>query len=164
MSIRYLPRKILHRKMKKKHVEKLLNKNLTVNKAALQIVERLGIVSKKKIQETALKVIREYKKRFKEEKKQGLSKKSALEEALNDKKKLVQRIQNVTLWEIAQDIKREYRGEFYKWLPSDAKEPDPEHQLNYGLVFQIGKGEMPGDRYGCKCGMEILVDETKLDI
>jgi hypothetical protein len=164
MAIRYLPRKVLRQKMKKKTVEKLVTQKLTINKAALKMVESLGLVSKKKIQDVALKVIKNYKKRYKKEMKEGASKKGALKESLNDKKNLVQRIQNVTLWEIAQDIKKEYRGEFYEWLPSDADEPDPEHQLNYGKVFQIGKGEMPGDRYGCKCGMNILVDETRLNL
>jgi hypothetical protein len=66
--------------------------------------------------------------------------------------------------EIAKDIKRNYKGEYYIWLPSDAENPDPFHQLNYGKKFKIGRGEMPGDRYGCRCGMEVLVEETILDV
>lgn len=79
-------------------------------------------------------------------------------------KQAIQRIQNNAVFEIAQSIKENYSGESYEWLPSDADEPDPEHQLNYGKIFQVGVGEMPGDRYGCKCGMNILVKETKLTL
>lgn len=68
------------------------------------------------------------------------------------------------MFQVAGEIKDRYEGEFYIWLPSDAEEPDPEHQLNYGKKFQVGEGEMPGDRFGCRCGMEILVPETKLDL
>ena len=53
--------------------------------------------------------------------------------------------------------------EFYRWLPSDAKNPDPEHQLLYGKIFRVGEGDkegnMPGERYGCRCGIEWLTDE-----
>ncbi len=83
---------------------------------------------------------------------------------MNDKKLLVNRVQNSMVKQIAVSIKEEYLGEFYIWLPSDAMEPDPEHQLKYGKRFQIGKGEMPGDRDGCKCGMDILVKEKELEL
>ena len=73
-------------------------------------------------------------------------------------------MQNETVFQIGQEIKAEYEGEFYEWLPSDAEEPDPLHQLNYGQVFRIGDGEQPGDRYGCRCGMNILVPEKKLEL
>jgi hypothetical protein len=76
----------------------------------------------------------------------------------------VARVQNAVVYEIAQDIKDQYRGEFYEWLPSDAETPDPIHQLNYGKKFQMGKGEMPGDRYGCRCGMNVLVSESTLSL
>jgi hypothetical protein len=164
MAIRYLPRKILQKMAKKKDLKRLVTKNLTINKAALGVVERMGVLSKKEVEKTALKVIKEYKKRYKEERKEGKSKKKATEDSLNENKQLIQRVQNVTIYEISKDIEREYRGEFYEWLPSDAETPDPEHQLNYGQVFQIGKGEMPGQRFGCKCGMNILVDETRLNL
>ena len=54
--------------------------------------------------------------------------------------------------------------EFYRWMPSDAKNPDPEHQLLYGKIFRVGEGDkegnMPGERYGCRCGIEWLDSET----
>ncbi len=40
--------------------------------------------------------------------------------------------------------------------------PDAEHKKKYGKRYQLGKGEKPGDRYGCKCGMDIHVKESKL--
>ena len=59
---------------------------------------------------------------------------------LKDPKLLIQRVQNELVFQISNEIKGKYNGEFYEWLPSDASEPDPEHQLNYGKVFQIGSG------------------------
>lgn len=164
MAIRYLPKNVVKRLMKKKNMEKLVSRDLTLNRAAVQVLERTGVLSKDKLETVALKVIKGYKKRYKEEIESGASKAAALEDAVAGKKQLVQRVQNAAISEIANEIKEQYRGEFYEWLPSDAEEPDPEHQLNYGKVFQIGVGEMPGDRYGCKCGMNILVDKTKLNL
>ena len=50
-------------------------------------------------------------------------------------------------------------------MPSDAKNPDPEHQLLYGKIFRVGEGDkdgnMPGERYGCRCGIEWL-SESKM--
>jgi hypothetical protein len=87
----------------------------------------------------------------------GASKAEALDETLNDRKLLVNRVQNNIVFQIKEEIADAYAGEFYEWLPSDAETPDPIHQLNYGSTFQIGVDEMPGDRYGCRCGMNILV-------
>lgn len=166
MAIKYLPKKILQRRfiMKKKDMEKLVTKSLTLNRAAVQTLQGTGVLTKKTLEKTALKVIKGYKKRLKREIKEGASKKEALADTLNDKKKMVQAIENDAIYAISLEIKDQYRGEFYEWLPSDSDEPDPEHQLKYGQVFQIGKGEMPGERYGCKCGMNILVDETRLNL
>ncbi len=128
------------------------------------MLTRSGVLSKKTLERIALKVIKDYKASYKSERQDGASIADATENALNDKRLMVQRVQNATVNEIANEIKDQYRGEYYKWLPSDAEIPDPIHALNYGRKFQIGKGEMPGDRYGCKCGMEILTDDTELDL
>ena len=62
-----------------------------------------------------------------------------------------------------QEEKQAHKGEFYRWLPSNAQNPDPEHQLLYGKIFRVGEGDkegnMPGERYGCRCGIEWLKDE-----
>ncbi len=105
----------------------------------------------------ALKTIKGYRQRVNEDP-------ELKEEILSDPAQLVQRVQNEVVFQVADEIKSSYGGESYTWLPSDADEPDPEHQLNYGKIFQVGDGEMPGDRYGCKCGMEIHVDESSLSL
>lgn len=164
MAIRYLPDEMLRKLAPKKKVEKLMTSRLNLNRAVLSTLANADFMSKQTLERTALKTIKQYKAAYKEEKEKGTPASEAKEEAINDKKLLVNRVQNSVVYEIAGEIKDQYRGEYYKWLPSDASEPDPLHQLNYGKKFQIGKGEMPGDRYGCRCGMQILVDETKLEL
>lgn len=154
MAIRFLPTEFLKKALPEKQIEKLVTQKLTLNRAA---VRALGtdVLSKKTIEKVALKVIKSYKATYEEK---------TLAETLNDKKLLIQRVQNAAVHEVSQEIQAKYEGEFYRWLPSSAGEPDPEHQLNYGKKFQFGDGEAPGDRYGCECGMEILVRETKLEL
>lgn len=126
------------------------------------MLSKSGLLGKKKVEEVALKVIKEYKRAFKDEKESGASKSEALDEALNDKKLMVQRVQDTATREVSKEIKKVYRGERYIWLPSSSENPDPLHQLNYGKKFWVGKGEMPGDRWGCQCAMRILVDEDEI--
>ncbi len=164
MSIRYLPNEFLKRIAPKAKVEKLISSKLTLNRAVLSFLTDADFLSKATIEKTALKTIKEYKATFQDNKEEGLPVDEAKDEALNDKKLLVNRVQNTVVNQIAGEIKDQYLGEFYKWLPSDADEPDPLHQLKYGKKYQVGKGEMPGDRYGCRCGLLILVPETKLDL
>ena len=61
-----------------------------------------------------------------------------------------------------QALKKEHKGKRYRWLPSGALNPDPEHQLLYGQIFNVGEGDkdgnMPGERYGCQCGIEWIDD------
>ncbi len=154
--INYLPSRILKKVAKKNAIENLVTPDLTLNKAAVKTLSNMDLLSKKKIEEIAIRVINGYKKKFQDT--------GDLETALNDKANLIREVQQASLHQISKDIKLNYRGEFYIWLPSDAETPDPEHQLNYGKTFQVGKGEMPGDRWGCRCGMQILVDETKLNL
>jgi len=162
MTIKYLPNEVLKKIAPKKAIEKLVKGNLTLNKSVLSMVSKADFISKKNITTVALKVVKQYKERFKEEIEDGATKAEAIETTLNQKKLMVNRVQNNVIFQIKNEIADQYSGEFYEWLPSDAETPDPLHQLNYGETFQIGVGEMPGDRYGCRCGMNILVDETKL--
>lgn len=164
MSIRYLPKELLKKIAPKKAIQKLVTNKLTLNKTALSMVSKADVISKKNVETVALKVIKEYKKSFKDDVALGASKSAALEETLNQRKLLVNRVQNNIVFQIKEEIADQYAGEFYEWLPSDAEVPDPIHQLNYGSTFQIGVGEMPGDRYGCRCGMNILVPEKKLKL
>jgi len=162
--IRYRPDDLLRKIAPPAKIKKLVSGKLTVNKAALAMFDDVPFLSKKSLEMTALKTVRQYKKRFGEEKKAGLSARDALEETLAGKELIVNRIQNSVINQISEEIKEAYYGEFYTWLPSYASEPDPEHQLNYGKTFRIGQGEMPGERYGCKCGMNIQVKESQLDL
>lgn len=155
--IRYFPEDLLKKIAPKRKIEKLLSRNVTLKKSALSFVDDIDFLDKKKVAQTALKVVKGYKNRLDV---QDVKK----SEILDDPKQLVQRVQNEVIFQVKEEIAEKYEGEFYVWLPSDADEPDPEHQLNYGKKFQIGEGEMPGDRYGCRCGMEILVPEKTLQL
>ncbi len=157
MSIVYDPSKILKKVAPEAKVEKLLKSSLSLKRAALSFTSKLDFLDREAIARVALKTIKGYKQRVKADADQK-------EEILDDPAQLVQRVQNEIVFQVAGEIKDRYAGEFYIWLPSDASEPDPEHQLLYGKKFQIGDGEMPGDRIGCRCGMEILVDGSSLDL
>jgi hypothetical protein len=157
LSFVYDPKKLLNRIAPTKKVEKLLAGNVTLKKTALSFVDDIDFLDKKRVSEVALKTIKGYKERIKADK-------TIKGEILNDPAFLINRVQNEVVLQISEGIKEKYDGDFYIWLPSDADEPDPEHQLNYGSKFQIGVGEMPGERYGCRCGMEILTKDTKLEL
>lgn len=163
--IRYNPLDILRKAAPERLVKNLATDALTVSKAALRSLRSAeSILGRKKLEQIALRVIKQYKERYSDLKDDGLSASEAKEEALNDARLMVQRVQNAVVSEMADEIRKRYRGKFYIWLPSDAEEPDPLHQLNYGKRFRIGVGEMPGDRFGCRCGMKILVDDDELDL
>ena len=45
------------------------------------------------------------------------------------------------------------------WLPSTAKQPRPEHIINYGKRFALSKGiggVLPGELINCQCGMRVI--------
>jgi hypothetical protein len=153
----YDPKKMLRKIAPDKKIKNLITSKATLKKTALSFVSDVEFLSKKSIASVALKTIKGYKKRIKEDS-------SIKKDLVKDPSQLIQRVQNEVVLQITTEIKDRYAGEFYVWLPSDADEPDPEHQLNYGKTFQIGDGEQPGDRIGCRCGMQILVDETQLDL
>lgn len=163
MAIKYFPKDLLKSIAPAKKIERLVTQKLTLNRLALSTLSDVSFLKKKDLREIVLKVIQEYRERYGDERAAGASKAQALGDTLNDKALMVQRVQNATAFQVAKKIKKTYRGDRYRWLPSDADEPDPLHQLNYGQIFRIGVGEMPGDRYGCRCGMEILTDETELE-
>jgi hypothetical protein len=147
MAIRYEPKRVLDRLKKRSR-----GPVVSAKKLARDVIENTGALDKKSLDDLALKVIKQYKE------------KHDLDAIDVSDKQAIQRVQNNAVYEISQSIRENYAGEFYEWLPSDADEPDPEHQLNYGKTFQIGVGEMPGERYGCKCGMNILVKQTNLNL
>lgn len=155
--IKYEPSKLIKKIAPAKKIKKLVSENATLKKTALSFVDDIDFLSKKSVAKVALKTIKSYKERIKENP-------DIKDELLGEAAQLVQRVQNEVILQIADEIKTKYEGEFYVWLPSDADEPDPEHQLNYGETFQVGVGEMPGDRFGCRCGMQILVEGSSLDL
>ena len=156
MSIIFDPEKLLRKYAPKSKIKKLITGRLNINRVMLNMFANMDFISKKEFEKVVLKALRHYKKKYKEV--------DTIKEALGGKELLINRVQNTVIYEIAQDLKEKYRGEKYRWLPSSAETPDPEHQLNYGKIFTVGDGEMPGDRFNCQCGMEILVDENKLEL
>lgn len=157
MTITYYPEDLLKKIAPEKKLEKMVTKKVGLKKAALSFVDDIDFLDKKKITKVALETVKSYKKRIKDDR--------DLKDVLtSDPRQLIQRVQNEVVFQVAQGIKDTYAGEEYEWLPSEADEPDPEHQLKYGKVFQVGQGEMPGDRYGCKCGMRILVKDKQLKL
>jgi hypothetical protein len=155
--ITYEPSKLIKKLAPKSKIKKMVTDGLTLKKAALSFVDDFEVISKKSVTTVALKTLKAYRERAKDDP-------DLKQELADDPKQLIQRVQNEVILQVADEIKSQYSGESYVWLPSDADEPDPEHQLNYGKTFQIGDGEMPGDRYGCRCGMQILTDDTQLSI
>ena len=168
MAIDYDPKELLKKIAPESKIKKLVSKRLTLKKAALNFVDSVDFIDKKSVSKIALKTIDSYQKRIANEQieaglESGAGK--ALEKAiLADPKQLIQRVQNEVIFQVSNSIKENYDGEQYEWLPSDAEEPDQEHQLNYGKIFTIGDGEMPGERIGCRCGMRILVKQSKLNL
>jgi hypothetical protein len=166
MSIKYDPSKMLAKLAPPRKVERLLSGRVTLKKTALSFLDDADFIDKKKVADVALKTVKGYQERIAAAQVAAGFEKSAGTEVKNEivenPKQLIQRVQNEIVFQISKEIKYQYQGEKYRWLPSDADEPDPEHQLNYGKTFVVGEGEMPGERIGCKCGMEILIDETEL--
>lgn len=157
MAIRYFPDDYLKKIVSRKQIENMINRRTGVDlkRAALNFVDGFDFIDKDKVAEVALKTLSDYEKRIEENK-------ISRRKLLANPKQLIQRVQNSIIWQISNAIESQYQGEPYEWLPSNAKDPDPEHQLNYGKIFIIGDGDMPGKRYGCQCGMRILTDKERL--
>lgn len=140
---------------------KILNSDMAIKKTILQSIIKATTLSEREIDASVYKVVDNYVKKMEELKQEGVRAFKA--EALNGEALLRNRLENLVLWNEIQNLKEEHEGEFYRWLPSSAEEPDPEHQLLYGKIFRVGEGDkegnMPAERYGCRCGMEILTKE-----
>ena len=163
MSIVYDPKKMLQKIAPDEKIKRMVSRRLDLKRAALSFIDSIPFINKKAVATVTLKTLKSYRERRDLETASSKSAGQELEDTLQKSPmQLIQRVQNEVIWQVSQEIKAQYRGEKYEWLPSDADEPDPEHQLNYGKVFVIGDGEMPGERIGCKCGMRILVNDTEL--
>lgn len=145
---------------------RLLNSDLELKQLALQSILKATNLSKRKVEATVYKVVDNYEEKMKRLKKERVRAFKA--KALNNEALLKDRIENLVLWNEVQNLKKENEGKFYRWLPSSAKEPDPEHQLLYGKIFKVGEGDkdgnMPAERYGCKCGMQILTEQEAKEL
>lgn len=167
MAITYDPNKLIKKIAPEAKIKRLMTSDVSLKKTALSFVDSVDFLNKKSVSKVALETIRSYQERIAKaqaevgEKKAGDSVEA---EIVDDPKLLIQRVQNEVVYQVSKGIKEQYEGEQYEWLPSDADEPDPEHQLNYGKIFTVGVGEMPGERYGCRCGMQILVKQTRLEL
>lgn len=172
MAIRFYPVDMLKRVAPKAKIRRMVSSRMGLKRT---ILANLGTdqipVDNGTLAKVARKTLLGYKERIAKavvdanfQKAAGTEEREAI---LDDPKQLIQRVQNEVVYQVHQGIKEKYAGQRARWLPSDADEPRPEHQANYGKVYIIGEGidgVEPGDEYGCKCGVEILTDETKLDL
>jgi len=171
MSIKFFPDKMLKKIAPPRKIERLMSGNMSFKRTALSFLSDADWIDKKSVADVALKTVRSYQERVAKAQVDGGFDKSAgaevADEIVGDPKLLIQRVQNEIVFQTQQGIQSKYAGQKARWLPSDADEPDPEHQLNYGKEYIVGEGingEEPGDRYGCRCGVEIITDETQLKL
>ena len=139
----------------------LLNRNFDLKREVKRAILKADIMSKRELDAMLEKVTDFYVQ--KAERLQAEGDRAFKKDAVNNEKLLKQRVEMaVTYYEVDKEAK-EHDGGFYRWLPSEAKEPEPEHALLYGKIFKVGEGDkegnMPMQRYGCKCGIEWLSDE-----
>lgn len=145
--------------------ELLTKKNLTLKQNAMQALLLATSASKRDINASVARVADIYTKKIDALREDGLPKAEATRIAKGGEALLKQRIGGIVIFDAVQEIKKDNEGEFYRWLPSSSENPDPQHQLLYGKVFAVGEGDdegnMPMERYGCQCGMEIIKDKEK---
>lgn len=163
MAIEVYPSQIAKDMLPEKLIKKLVTKSFTVNRVVLAAIVKSGLFNKRDAERVALKVIKQYKKKYLTMRSEGVSKREALAETFNDKVLLVQRVNTLNAQAIVNEIKEKYRGMKYIWLSSEADEPRPLHQLKYGKVHTVGVGVMPSEEPNCQCGMKILTPARELD-
>lgn len=168
MAIYYDPKDMLRKIAPESKVKRMISRRLDLKRAALSFIDAITFLDKKKVTEVALKTAKSYKDRMSKAAEGSRESGRDLEKDLSkNPRQLIQRVQNEVVLQISSEIRSKYGDEFAEWLPSDAEEPDPEHQLNYGKVFKISegiRGEIPGERIGCRCGMRILVKQSQLSL
>lgn len=136
--------------------KKILTRDVDPKKAVIKEIVHATTVSKRELDGTYRRAIQFYDKKIARLKDEGV--RAYKSEALDDEKLLKSRIANLVIYNEVQELRKERKGQRYRWLPSGALEPRPEHQLNYGKIFTVGDGEMPGEAYGCQCGIEWIDD------
>lgn len=146
-----------------KGIEKsgLLTDGLDIKKRYLKALVRATGISGRKITAEIYKTVDFYAE--KEAALKAAGERAFKQEALNGQALLTSRLKNFLVYAEVQEQRKRHKGKLYRWLPSSAENPDPEHQLLYGKIFREGEGDkdgnMPGERWGCECGIEWLEDE-----
>lgn len=161
MAINIFPSERARKILPTKKIKKLLGASLKLDKGAInKLTGKIEEIDTKQLTDTALDVQKFYKKKAARLRKEfDLNKTDSIDEALNNEKLLVNRLHNDLTEQIAKNALEEYRGEMFIWLPSEAEEARPEHQLRYGETFLVGSPESEEIGVnGCQCGMQILVD------
>lgn len=178
MSIIFDPDKMLKKIASKAKIKRMVNSRMGLKRTILANIGTDEIpIDNGSVAKIARKTLEAYKQRIaKAQVDAGFEKSAGTEEKLaiiKDPKLLIQRVQNEVIFQVHKSIKQKYRGMKARWLPSSALEPRPLHQNVYGKIYVVGEGlpagedgEMvePGDEWGCQCGIEILTDETTLDL
>lgn len=157
----FLPEEFLRQVLPKSFFTKgIVTSKMKANQIVLRSLYRLNFVNNKDIFMSVFSALDIYLKKYKaiiEEEK--ITKPLAVKEALSSQALIKNRVENLILWSKAQEIREDRKGDYYIWLPSRSKEPRPEHQLRYGKVYQVGKGILPMEEYGCKCGLRFLTQK-----
>lgn len=161
MSLMFDPKEYLKKVLPKDFErKKILNNKIDVKREVLSSLTQAKAVNGREIKSSIYNTVEHYKHKYDELRAQGLSVKGAVQEATGDEALLRQRIYSTLIYDEVQELKQQYAGWDYKWLPSEAENPDPEHQLLYGKIFKVGRGDkngfMPGERWGCRCGIEFI--------
>lgn len=147
--------------------ELLTKKNLTLKQNAMQALILGTQAGERQITASVAKVAEIYRNKIDALEEGGLPRAKAGFLAKDGEKLLQQRIEGIVIYDAVQQIKSDNEGEKYRWLPSSSENPDPQHQLLYGQIFNVGEGDdegnMPMERYGCQCGIEILSAKDAVD-
>lgn len=136
----------------------MLTRDIDPKQVIIKTLVAATAVTKRELDGTYRRAIEFYDEKKDRLKDEGV--KAFKKEALDKEKLLKARLKQLVIWNEVQVLKKEHKGQRYRWLPSGAKEPRPEHQLLYGKVFNVGEGDsngfMPGEDWGCQCGIEWL--------
>lgn len=152
----WLPETYVKEVLPKSLRRKALTKSVNYSKRILRALLLAGVAADN-AKDSLSRVVKFYRDKMKRLKSEGI--RAYKSQALNDEKLLNERVDNLLVWNEAERLKEERRGQKYIWLPSSSKEPRPLHQLKYGKTYTVGKGVFPGEEYGCKCGAMFLDGE-----
>lgn len=168
MGEKFYPDRFLKQVMPKSfYTQGLVSKNFSLQKGAISAINRARFATGRPIDKTVYDVLLQYKAKYKDLiAAEDFGKAQAFEAAVGGENLLRQRIEQAVIFDKIQDLKAQHKGEFYRWMPSSAENPDPQHGLLYGKIFRVGEGDkegnMPGERYGCQCGIEFLNEAEDL--